>query len=61
MQDLAKKYQKVAEQIFYRFLNHIDIVPLNGTTSVSHMIEDLKIVEFTLLEDEIKDISKLLD
>ncbi len=61
VQNLAKKYQKSAEQIFYRFLNHLDIVPLNGTTSVSHMIEDLKIVEFTLLEDEIKDISKLLD
>ncbi|MDX9796555.1 MAG: aldo/keto reductase [Arcobacteraceae bacterium] len=58
---LANKYQKSVAEIFYRFLNHIHIVPLNGTTSTQHMIEDLKISEFELLDNEINDIILLLN
>ena len=57
---LAQKYLKTNSQIFYRFLNHIAIVPLIGTTSKKHMIEDLKIYEFELTQDEVEDISQLL-
>ena len=57
---ISLKYNKSAELIFYRFLNHINIIPLNGTTSINHMIEDLKIDDFELLKEEIKDISTLL-
>ena len=53
LQNLSVKYQKGVAEIFYRFLNHINIVPLNGTTSTKHMIEDLKIGEFELTKDEI--------
>lgn len=60
LQNLALKYEKGVAEIFYRFLNHIDIVPLNGTTSTKHMIEDLKIGEFELTNDEIKEISKFI-
>lgn len=61
LENLAVKYQKGVAEIFYRFLNHIDIVPLNGTTSTKHMIEDLKISEFELTNDEIEKIRQLLD
>lgn len=61
LQNLANKYEKGVAEIFYRFLNHINIIPLNGTTSSIHMIEDLKINEFELLAEEIDEISKLLN
>ena len=60
LQNLAIKYQRGVAEVFYRFLNHINIVPLNGTTSIKHMIEDLKIGEFTLTNDEIEEISKFI-
>jgi diketogulonate reductase-like aldo/keto reductase len=59
--ELASKYDREVTQIFYRFLNHINIVPLNGTTSTKHMIDDLKIMEFELLDEEINQIAILLN
>ena len=60
LQNLSVKYEKGVAEIFYRFLNHIDITPLNGTTSTKHMIEDLKIGKFELMDKEIENISNLL-
>jgi len=59
--NLAKKYKRTQAQIFYRYLTQIDITPLNGTTSQEHMIEDLDIFSFKLEDEEIKEITKLLD
>lgn len=56
--ELANKYNKTNEQIFYKFLNEIDIVPLNGTTSQEHMKLDLN--DFRLEEGEIVTINTLL-
>lgn len=50
---MALKYKKNEATIFYKFLNQIGIIPLNGTTSVEHMKEDLKISEFTLTDEEV--------
>ncbi|QKF67330.1 aldo/keto reductase [Arcobacter venerupis] len=61
LKELAIKYDREVTQIFYRFLNHINIIPLNGTTSTKHMIDDLKIMEFELLDDEIKQITILIN
>ena len=61
LQNLALKYEKGVAEIFYRFLNHINITPLNGTTSIKHMIEDLKIGEFELTNEEISSILNLLN
>lgn len=61
LQKLATKYDRSVAQIFYRFLNHIDIVPLNGTIKLKHMIEDLEIGEFELLNEEINSILDLLN
>ena len=61
LQNLSNKYQRGVAEIFYRFLNHINITPLNGTTSTKHMIEDLKIAEFELTSEEINSILNLLN
>lgn len=60
VQTLAQKYNKTQAQIFYKFLNHIGITPLNGTASKTHMLEDLDIRSFSLEESEVSEVSKLL-
>lgn len=57
---LALKYVKSIPQIFYKFLNQMNITPLNGTTSQVHMLEDLDIDNFTLEENEVNSIKNLL-
>ena len=57
---LVQKYDKTAAQILYRYLNHVGIVPLIGSTSQQHMNEDLAIFEFELLEGEIKSITEFM-
>jgi len=57
---IATKYDKTPPQILYKFLNHINITPLNGTKSKIHMKEDLDIVNFELEEKEINSILNLL-
>ncbi len=49
---LAAKYQRTPEQVLFRFLTHIGIVPLTGTRSPQHMREDLAIGEFELAAAE---------
>lgn len=58
---LADKYSKTNSQVFYRFLNHIDIIPLIGTTSKEHMIDDITIFDFELEKSEVESISVLLN
>lgn len=53
---LAKKYDKTQAQILYRYLNHLGIVPLIGSTSKQHIEEDLNIFSFDLTDDEIGEI-----
>jgi diketogulonate reductase-like aldo/keto reductase len=60
LNNLAEKYSKTSEQIFYRYLTQVNIVPLIGTTSKEHMIEDLAIFEFELETTEVEAITKLL-
>jgi len=52
LQALAAKYRRDPAQIFFRFLSQIGIIPLTGTTSESHMREDLAIFDFELSADE---------
>jgi diketogulonate reductase-like aldo/keto reductase len=57
---LATQYQRTPEQIFYRFLTQLGIVPLTGTTSAHHMLEDLAIFDFELREEECAALLALL-
>jgi len=56
---LAAKYKRSTEQIFFRYLTQIDIIPLTGTTSKPHMLEDLAIFEFELSEAEVQSVAGL--
>jgi len=58
--NIAKFYNKTSEQIFFRFLNQLNIVPLTGTTSGKHMVEDLNIFDFELKTEDIERINKIL-
>ncbi len=60
MHVIARHYQKSTEQIFYRYLIHKDIIPLNGTTSQEHMKEDLSVFSFELDKKVIERIDTLL-
>jgi len=41
-------------------LNQINIIPLTGTTSKTHMKEDLAIIDFELTAEEYKAVGNLL-
>ncbi len=60
LQTLAGKYQRSAAQVFFRYLNQINIIPLTGTTSETHMREDLAIIDFELTAEECHAVGKLL-
>lgn len=60
LQTLAAKFQRSSAQVFFRYLNQINIIPLTGTTSKTHMKEDLAIIDFELTGDECQAIGKLL-
>lgn len=57
---LAMKYRKSEAQIFFAYLISQGIVPLSGTTSPEHMLQDLEATSLTLTPDEISGISSLL-
>jgi diketogulonate reductase-like aldo/keto reductase len=60
VQDLARKHQRSAEQILFRFLTQIGIVPLTGTTSDQHMQDDLSIFDFTIEAEFLPSLEALL-
>ena len=60
VKQLAAQYQRSPAQVFFRYLTQIGIVPLTGTTSVTHMREDLGIFEFELSQSECGQIEALL-
>jgi len=52
MTALAIAHQRTPAQILFRYLTQIGVVPLIGTRSESHMIEDLTIFDFELTESQ---------
>jgi diketogulonate reductase-like aldo/keto reductase len=60
LKSLAVKYGRTTSQIFFRFLTHVGIVPLTGTTSETHMKEDMSLFDFELDADEVASINLLL-
>ncbi len=51
---LAAKHRRTPAQIPFRYLTQIEVVPLTGTRTETHMREDLDIFEFELSELERK-------
>lgn len=60
VRNLARKYNKTNEQIFFRFVQHLGILPLSGTTNPHHMEEDLAVSTFSLEEEEVRSIETIL-
>ncbi len=58
---LMAKYSRTGPQIFFRFLSQNHIIPLTGTTSSTHMRDDLDISSFELADDECRDLGALID
>ena len=59
MQDAGIKYDKTIPQIIFRFVVHIGMLPLTGTTNPQHMKDDLDINDFELSVDEINHIENI--
>ncbi|MCS5710645.1 aldo/keto reductase [Candidatus Berkiella aquae] len=57
---MATANNKTPAQILFRYLTQIGIVPLTGTTSDSHMVEDLAIFSFELTDAEMAKIHHLI-
>ncbi len=60
IKNLSSKYKKTVEQVFYKYLNSINIIPLNGTTSKEHMKKDLDLDSFELPQNEVDLINEIL-
>ena len=60
IQTLASRYGRTPAQVFFRYLTQVDIIPLSGTTSQTHMQEDLAIFEFELTQSECDAVVRLL-
>ncbi len=58
--ELAAKYRCEPAQILLRFVTQSDIVPLTGTTSETHMRDDLAMFAFSLTESELRDVALCL-
>ncbi|HEY3963304.1 MAG TPA: aldo/keto reductase [Planctomycetaceae bacterium] len=56
---IAKKYRRTVSQIAFRFALDVGMLPLTGTSSVTHMQEDLSVFDFRLDATEIERIGSL--
>jgi diketogulonate reductase-like aldo/keto reductase len=57
---LAARHQVTREQVLFRALTQLGILPLTGTCSEQHQREDLAIFDFSLSQRELDDMSALL-
>jgi diketogulonate reductase-like aldo/keto reductase len=60
VQTIAAHHAGTPAQVLFRYLTQQDIVPLTGTTSVTHMREDLAIFSFMLTDAEQAAVTALL-
>jgi len=56
---VAKEKLKTKEQIFFRYVMELGIIPLTGTSNENHMKEDLEVLEFGLDHMIVKQIHVL--
>lgn len=59
--ELASQMRVSTEQIMYKLVIQLGIAPLNGTTNVKHMEEDLKVLSIEDIEDKkVEQFKKLI-
>lgn len=57
--DLAKKYNKTPAQIILRWHTQMGFVVIPGSKNTAHIKDNLNILDFTLTDNEMKDIETL--
>jgi diketogulonate reductase-like aldo/keto reductase len=57
---LAAQYQVSCEQLWFRFVMALGIVPLSGTTNLQHMKEDLRVPDIPLSSSDVQKLTSLL-
>lgn len=60
LERISQKYQVTPAEIWFAFLRENRIVPLVGTSSSQHMLEDLSSLDIALSADELEQIQSLL-
>ena len=60
LQSLAAKHARTPAQVFLRYLTQNAVIPLTGTSSETHMREDLAIFDFELSDDDLDSVTSLL-
>jgi diketogulonate reductase-like aldo/keto reductase len=58
-QQIARRLHATPAQIIFRFAMQIGMLPLTGTTSQDHMIEDLQAEQFMLSSDEVEQMEMI--
>lgn len=56
---LATRYRRTPEQILFRYLTQVDVIPLTGTSNGAHMREDVDIFDFELTTPEVDSLRGL--
>jgi len=56
---IAARAGATIPQVIFRFALDVGMIPLTGTTSATHMAEDLGVYDFALQPDEVRDIETL--
>jgi diketogulonate reductase-like aldo/keto reductase len=56
---IARQYGRTVCQVVFRFALDVGMLPLTGTTSQSHMREDLAVNNFQLAPEEVRRIESL--
>ncbi|KAH9120148.1 hypothetical protein AeMF1_007540 [Aphanomyces euteiches] len=57
---IATRLGKTNEQVWYRFVMALGIVPLSGTTNVQHMTDDLAVENIALTKDDLARLATLI-
>jgi diketogulonate reductase-like aldo/keto reductase len=59
MRSIAEKHRRTIPQIVFQFCRQIGILPLTGTSSREHMVQDLDLSGFSLTESELRLIEEI--
>lgn len=57
--EISRKKERTPPQVLFSYLSSIGVLPLTGTQSEKHMEEDLQIFDFSLTDEEKKNINAL--
>ena len=59
--DFSHTHHKTSEQIFYKFVQSLGIIPLSGTTNTNHMRDDLQLGDFELTSSQENFMKELIN